>query len=129
MTVENESGELEEIKEASSTGDLDTLQVLCSAWLAKQQPDPSTGVIRIEQLFFAAHQAAVKDQSSSLAYLLSLGLQIDRDLIKGAVLSRSTRALQVLLEHGWNINEAEAYCEPPFLRYALLHCASCHPPS
>ena len=84
MTVENESGELKEIGEASSTGDLDKLQVLCSAWLAKQQPDSSTGDVRKEHLFFAAYQAAVKDQPSSLAYFLSLGLQIDRDLVKGA---------------------------------------------
>ena len=41
------------------------------------------------------------------------------------MLSKSTRVLQVLFDHGWNINKAEAYCEPPFLGYVV--CFPHHP--
>lgn len=118
-TANDDTEEIHEIEKACSNGDLENLHALYSTWLARQQPDSSTGEISKDQLYLAAHKAATTNQSTSLAYLLSQGLKLNRELIKSAVLSGSTQVLQILLDHGWNINEPEAYCEPPFLGYVL----------
>lgn len=118
-TVKNDTEEIHEIEKACSNGDLENLHALYSTWLARQQPDSSTGEISKDQLYLAAHNAATKNQSASLAYLLSKGLKLNRELIKSAVLSGSAQVLQILLDHEWDINEPEAYCEPPFLGYVL----------
>ncbi len=105
--------------EASVIGDLDRLHTIYSTWFAKQRPEPSTGMISKDKFNITALHAATHDQPAILAYFLSQGIKLNRYLIKDAVISGSIQVLQVLIDHGWNINEAEAYCEPPFLGYEI----------
>ena len=108
-----------DLEEANFIGDLNRLQVVYCAWFAKQRPEPTTGVICKNDFYFTAVRAATNDQPAILA-LLSQGINLNRNLPKAAMMSGPTRVLQVLIDHRWNINEAEAYCEPPFLAYAFL---------
>lgn len=54
---QDETEEIHEIEKACANGDLQYLHSLYSAWLARQQPDPSTGEIRKGQLYLAAYGA------------------------------------------------------------------------
>ena len=119
INVDEGINELHALEEASSIGDINNLHTLYSNWFAKQRPEPSTGIVSKDDLYLTTIRAATNDQPTSLAYLLSQGMKLDCNLIKAAVESGPTRVLQVLIDHGWNINEAEAYCEPPFLRHAV----------
>ena len=116
--------QLNDLEEASQLGDLTTIHRIYSIWFANQIPNPVTGLVEKDVFYMAALRAATNNQSASLAYLLLQGVAFDRNIIEVAVLSKSTDTLQVLLDHGWNINEPEAYCEPPFLGFATttLEC-------
>lgn len=101
--------------EACRTGDLDLVHVVYSSWLREQQPDPSTGLVDNKYFLHAGSLAARNNHPTCLAYLFQQGLKVERILVSAAVKSMATRILQVLLDYGWNINEPEAYCEPPFM--------------
>ena len=101
-----------------ATGALDEVHTLYCSWFSKQQPEPRSGAIDKDCFYFAAYQAATTNRPIPLAYLLSQGVRFDGNLVKGAVLSKSTDVLQVLLDNGWNINEPESFSDPPFLGYA-----------
>ena len=122
---DEQSDELHDLKEASEIGDLDRLHTIYSTWFAKQRPEPSTGIIFKDKFYFPIFHAATHDQPAILAYFLSQGYllsqerKLDLHFIKHAVESGSIQVLQVLIDHGWNINEPEAYCEPPFLGYEM----------
>ena len=129
VNTDKPSDELRDLEEASVMGDLDRLHTIYSTWFAKQRPEPSTGIICKNPFDSTARHAATHDQPAILAYILSQGLKLDRYLLKEAVLSGSTRVLQVLIDHGWNINEPEAYCDPPFLGYVVTFPTIVVPPA
>jgi hypothetical protein len=117
VKTQEESNELHSIDDASMIGDLITVHAIYSGWFAKQRPEPNVGAIDKARFNFTVHLAAANGQPATLAYFLSQGFGFDRDLIKAAVLSKSAQVLQVLLDHAWNINEPESYCDPPYLGY------------
>lgn len=49
--------------------------------------------------------------------LLSAGVPISLGAIKAAITKDSVAMLSLFLQHGWNINEEEAWCIPPLLSY------------
>ena len=120
MQIKGSNNEFSELEDGGLVDNVNHLHALYSSWFSMQQPDPTTGEIKSNKFYYAAHQAAAKGRPASLSYLLRHGIRLDRDLIKAAVMSHSTQILQVLLDHGWNINEAQAYCEPPPLAYVAV---------
>ena len=74
-------------------------------------------------LFNAASAAAKEGRAEDLARLIEtaqrngqrLWTRTYSSLILWATESASTETLQVLLDHGWNINMPQAWSEPPFL--------------
>ena len=106
---------IQHLNDASSRGDVDALHVAYLVWMSKRRPDQNTGYIHKGDLWTATSLAAVGGHHNCLAYLLSQGIKYTWHLIRNVVDSKSTKSLQVLLDHGWDINEPESYCEPPAL--------------
>ncbi|KAL8870673.1 MAG: hypothetical protein Q9174_003337 [Haloplaca sp. 1 TL-2023] len=108
----------ERLAEACKSGDLDLTHRLYSTWLKQQQPDPKTGYIVDRHIHRAARAAAEHQHSTCLAYIIQRGQKIDSE-IAGAAYNSDTRCLQVLLDHGWDINTPQGYATPPLLCFAL----------
>ncbi|KAL8838555.1 MAG: hypothetical protein Q9176_004952 [Flavoplaca citrina] len=111
-----------QLEAACQSGDLELTHRLHSAWLNKQHPDPTTGLIQIKGWHLAASQAVQHNHPACLAYLFRHGYRVDEwnnlAILASHTASTSgdTRCLQVLLDHGWDINSPEPHNEPPVLR-------------
>ena len=101
--------------EACRNGDLDHLHRLHSTWLSTQRPHPETGHVLSPFLRAASVAACENNHPACLAYILSQGLEIHDRIIKIAIELKSTELLDVLLRHGWRINEPEDAYEPAYL--------------
>ena len=106
---------LSELEEAISTGDVQKLHETYIKWLSAQKPDPSTGQVKGGAPGKAALHAAGQGQAICLTYLLERGTGFNKGLVKEACHAKSKPCLEVLIRHGWDINEPEGDCEPPFL--------------
>ena len=106
---------LSELEEAISTGNVQKLHEAYIQWLSVQKPDPSTGQVQSGAPETAALHAAGQGQAFCLTYLLERGTGFNTGLVRGACHAKSMPSLEVLLRHGWDINEPEGDCEPPFL--------------
>ncbi|KAI4276459.1 MAG: hypothetical protein LQ337_002475 [Flavoplaca oasis] len=111
-----------QLEAACQSGDLKMTHRLHSTWLNKQHPDPTTGLIHIEGWDLAASQAVQHNYPACLAYLFQHGYRVDEWnnlailATHTASASGDTRCLQVLLDHGWDINSPEPHNEPPVMR-------------
>ena len=110
------SVEVEALERASAKGHLDEVHDFFSQYMLAQRPDPATGYIDTSWIYGALALAVDNDHVPVVSYLLDRGLQVMACHLEGAVRARSTDTLQVLLDHGWNINEPTAEQQPPALR-------------
>ncbi|KAL8888223.1 MAG: hypothetical protein Q9215_004314 [Flavoplaca cf. flavocitrina] len=121
-----------QLKAACQSGDLNLTHRLHCAWLNKQHPDPTTGLIQIKGWHLAASQAAQHNHPACLAYLFQHGYRVDEwsnlAILASHTASTSgdTRCLQVLLDHGWDINSPEPHNEPPVMRRIVQDEALVH---
>ncbi|KAM3417822.1 hypothetical protein BST61_g6047 [Cercospora zeina] len=68
--------------------------------------------------------AAQSGQEGLVQMLLSAGVLASQWAVKAAIKQDSVALLSLFLEHGWNINEQEAWCLPPLLSFAIHSKAS-----
>ena len=115
---------LYDLEQSSREGDLRRVHELYSAWFSEQEPDLDTGVIVKRCCWHAIRACVENDQPTCLAYLLGNGIKASMYDKKAAVEAGSIRILQVLLNYDWDVNEPEAWCEPPLLAYVLPYSAS-----
>lgn len=110
-----EAEALFDMETSSKEGNLQGVHWCYCSWFAKQQPNPSTGIVDKTHCWPSIRAAITIHQLACLKYLLSQGIKPNRYDKKDAALSGDTRILKILLDYGWDINEPEAYCEPPLL--------------
>ena len=107
LREETDSGSvLELLLSVSSDGDLDTVKQMLEKLLAS----PDFRSLRTSGEPFtklgAALRAAVANQKLDVAdYLIRSGVLITEDVVQLAVELESTKALDLLLDHGWDIND------------------------
>lgn len=93
---------LQQLSEASSTGDLDRAKFVLEQWKGLDQGSPYP----LEPLQPALHIAASNKQVSTVSYLLTQGLYVDKVAVNAAVSAKATDVLQAYLDHGWDINQS-----------------------
>lgn len=91
---------------ASSEGDLAYVKQLLEDWQLSPDPHPER---YNEEPFYrlqSALEAALrKCHLHVAAYFLEKGFKVTKPVVKSAVRARSTDGLELLLKHGWNIND------------------------
>ncbi|KAI9843020.1 MAG: hypothetical protein M1837_006651 [Sclerophora amabilis] len=113
------------VEAACAEGRLDELHDINCRWLARNRPDPTTGVIRRPWLWACMYRAIDTGHAKVVSYLLSTGFVISpvkkrsAHFIGRALKARSTAVLQAFLDHGWDINEPTDRIYPSALRYAI----------
>ncbi|KAL8943285.1 MAG: hypothetical protein Q9211_001032 [Gyalolechia sp. 1 TL-2023] len=104
---------------ACANGDLSSVHNIYFKSLQLRRPDPVTGHISDSWFIFAACHAIEYDRPTCLAYLCQQGLSVESFLVASTIYTalenKSTRCLQTLLDHGWDINMPEGASKPPFL--------------
>lgn len=90
---------------AISAGDLTLTTQILNDW--KKSPDPNPK--RVEKAPFHALQPALetalqKNQLQIAAYFLDQGFHITDTVVECAIEAQSTDGLELLLEHGWAVN-------------------------
>lgn len=60
-------------------------------------------------------QAVRRDQKNIVAEFLQQGLPVSQDYALEAIRHRSKEVLNILLQHGWNINQPTSELRPPAL--------------
>lgn len=94
------------LEEASSSGDLDTVQDI---WTSNDQLD-------VKWLTGCLTAAVLNNNLSIASYLLSQGAPIDIVHIKYAIEAKSYEFLQLFLANGWDINtEINSSTPPPLM--------------
>ncbi|KAF2209962.1 hypothetical protein CERZMDRAFT_10564, partial [Cercospora zeae-maydis SCOH1-5] len=63
--------------------------------------------------------AVLSGSQELVRMLLDAGVPIDLANVKAAIKQKSLSVLSLCLQHGWSINEAEDWCIPPLLSYAV----------
>ena len=105
---------IDRLEVASSNGDLDAARQLMEEmkevagwdWFLKTTGGP-------------LYKAVTNKQADIVEYLLSEGGQFYIQLAVDAALNKDTATLNVLLRHGWNINEQREAFLPAVLSYVL----------
>ena len=94
---------------ASTAGDYDTTKQLLEAWKTTSEPRPKRGDKEPFHYLQPALEAALRNQHLNIAaYFLENGFSIKQPIVRaavrGSIRSRSTVGLELLLKHGWDIN-------------------------
>ena len=109
---------VERLVSASSSGDLPSVREIYQDWKSAQ--DPVTAASAKEPthaLRPALEAAAYKNQLGVIAYFLEQGFVITDIVVKNAIEAQSTQALELFLEHGWDINTRWRHYKFPAIRY------------
>ena len=108
---------VEEVVNASASGQLPTLQSLIEKWLAMEDPNPprDDAVHGPLSPFSSALSYAIRNEHLDIiGYLLDKGIRITRGASVAAVVDvKSIPVLQTFLDHGWDINESPRFGCPP----------------
>jgi hypothetical protein len=111
---------VEQLVSVSSSGDLSSVQAIFQEWKSAQ--DPVTAASRKEPNHAvqpALEAAADKNQLQVITYFLEQGLVITETAVWNAIRAESTAALELFLEHGWDINTRWRQYKMPSIWYAL----------
>lgn len=93
---------LQQLSEASSTGDLERVKVVFEQWKRLDHSSPNS----LEPLQPALYIAASSKQASTVSYLLDQGLHIDKVAVRAAVSAKATDVLEAYLYYDWDINKS-----------------------
>ncbi|KAK3720450.1 hypothetical protein LTR37_003863 [Vermiconidia calcicola] len=66
----------------------------------------------VQRLHFCLLGAVLSGSEELVRLLLGVGLPVSMDNVKPAIKQKSLPMLSLFLQHGWNINEEEAWCVP-----------------
>ena len=97
---------LAELCEASSANDLERVKTLVEQW---QTTPLQPAWERTHPLEAAACAAATSKSATIVSHLLDQGLHISGNIVEAAIGAKSTDVLQVLLDHGWDINSISGH--------------------
>ena len=95
---------LNPLRNASSSGDLGIVKQLLEGWLESADPRPPRFTEEPFSKLQKALEAAFANEKLQVAAYL-LGFRITEDVVHDAVDSGSIEALELLLDHGWDIND------------------------
>ncbi|KAL9119648.1 MAG: hypothetical protein Q9187_003802, partial [Circinaria calcarea] len=112
---------IEEVVNASASGQLPRLQSLMEKWLAMKDPNPpGDDVDDPLSPFSTALDCAIRNEHLHIiGYLMDKGARITRVTSTTAVVHvKSIPVLQTFLDHGWDINERPGSGCPP-LKFVL----------
>ncbi|KNG89130.1 Ankyrin repeat protein [Aspergillus nomiae NRRL 13137] len=104
-------GIIREMETACAVGDLPRFKSTLETWT-------SLG-LDIHDLDSVMMQAVRQDQMDVVVELLHKGLSISQYYALEAIKHRSKKVLNILLQHGWNINQPTSELRPPALGYAV----------
>lgn len=106
--------EFEQVRLASDSGDLAAIKDAVER-LNKRSPNPE-----LRRRLHAGLSAAIENKYVPVvSYLLSQGVDIMDLDFAAATKTKSYPLLQILLDHGWDINKPMGWDEPPTLQYIL----------
>ncbi|GES59634.1 ankyrin repeat protein [Aspergillus terreus] len=102
---------MREMVAACAVGDFPRFKSTLDAWTPLN--------LDIHKLSSVMIQAVRRDQTDVVAELLHQGLSISQDYALESIRHRSKGVLNILLQHGWDINQPTSELRPPALGYAV----------
>ena len=105
----------ERLVAAASAGNLDAVRNILTEWEAMDEPIPERGDDEhpMYPLNPALAAAAGGTHLHVVSYLLENAFRPDDAAIRAAIGGASTGALDLFLQHGWDINKPERIGRPP----------------
>jgi hypothetical protein len=110
--------EIDRLRKAASSGDLTSVKAFFAQW----RSIPASEKWEVACFRGALFDAVRNNHHGVTSYLLSMGVPPNMDVVVLATQSKSCTALQLLLDHGWNINEPVLRMDrpPPLMSIYLI---------
>lgn len=110
---------VEQLVSVSTSGELSSVQAIFQEWKSAQDPVTAASLKEPNHAVQPALEAAVyKNQLQVITYFLEQGLVITERVVQQAIRAESTAALELFLEHGWDISTRWRHYKMPSIWYA-----------
>lgn len=103
--------EVTPLANASASGDLDTIKRILGSYLADRSPEKYA----LQEFWPVLLTALAYDYPEIVSYLLDVGIPLALVHVQQAIETKSAAVFDVLLRHGWNINEPLSETQPSAL--------------
>lgn len=111
---------VEQLVSVSSSGDLPKVQAIFQEWKSAQDPGTAASLREPSHALQPALEAAAyTNQLDVITYFLEQGFVITDTVVTNAIRAQSTPALELFLEHGWDINTRWRHYKMPSIWYAV----------
>ena len=112
---------LSQLHEACSANDLERVKKLVETWLRTTHRPTTRGIDLLEPPVCIA---ASRNYATIVSFFLDRKMSISRTIAKAAVEEEATDVLEVLFDHGWDINSTVGLGAYPWLARSLVYSLS-----